>query len=211
MNLPNKITMSRIFLSIFIIVLLLFPIDAMGIVMPKIFVNETIVVDIKYIIAGVLFIVASLTDFLDGYIARKYNLITDFGKMIDAIADKILVNPILIILAASGFISPIIPVIIIARDSVVNSIKMIAGSKGQVVAAIKMGKLKTASLMVGITLTLFYNLPFELYNLKISDALLIIACVLSIISAAQYYSMNKKIIFEDGITNDHINGFTSSL
>ena len=194
MNLPNKITMSRIFLSIFIIVLLLFPIDAMGIVMPKIFVNETIVVDIKYIIAGVLFIVASLTDFLDGYIARKYNLITDFGKMIDAIADKILVNPIL---AASGFISPIIPVIIIARDSVVNSIKMIAGSKGQVVAAIKMGKLKTASLMVGITLTLFYNLPFELYNLKISDALLIIACVLSIISAAQYYSMNKKIIFED--------------
>lgn len=197
MNLPNKITMSRIFLSIFIIVLLLFPIDAMGIVMPKIFVDETIVVDIKYIIAGVLFIVASLTDFLDGYIARKYNLITDFGKMIDAIADKILVNPILIILAASGFISPIIPVIIIARDSVVNSIKMIAGSKGQVVAAIKMGKLKTASLMVGITLTLFYNLPFELYNLKISDALLIIACVLSIISAAQYYSMNKKIIFED--------------
>ena len=197
MNLPNKITMSRIFLSIFIIVLLLFPIDAMGIVMPEIFVNETIVVDIKYIIAGVLFIVASLTDFLDGYIARKYNLITDFGKMIDAIADKILVNPILIILAASGFISPIIPVIIIARDSVVNSIKMIAGSKGQVVAAIKMGKLKTASLMVGITLTLFYNLPFELYNLKISDALLIIACVLSIISAAQYYSMNKKIIFED--------------
>lgn len=197
MNLPNKITMSRIFLSIFIIVLLLFPIDAMGIVMPKIFVNETIVVDIKYIIAGVLFIVASLTDFLDGYIARKYNLITDFGKMIDAIADKILVNPILIILAASGFISPIIPVIIIARDSVVNSIKMIAGSKGQVVAAIKMGKLKTASLMVGITLTLFYNLPFELYNLKISDALLIIACVLSIISAAQYYSMNKRIIFED--------------
>ena len=144
-----------------------------------------------------MFIVASLTDFLDGYIARKYNLITDFGKMIDAIADKILVNPILIILAASGFISPIIPVIIIARDSVVNSIKMIAGSKGQVVAAIKMGKLKTASLMVGITLTLFYNLPFELYNLKISDALLIIACVLSIISAAQYYSMNKKIIFED--------------
>lgn len=197
MNLPNKITISRIFLSIFIIVLLLFPIDAMGIVMPKVFVNETIVVDIKYIIAGVLFIVASLTDFLDGYIARKYNLITDFGKMIDAIADKILVNPILIILAASGFISPIIPVIIIARDSVVNSIKMIAGSKGQVVAAIKMGKLKTASLMVGITLTLFYNLPFELYNLKISDALLIIACVLSIISAAQYYSMNKKIIFED--------------
>lgn len=197
MNLPNKITMSRIFLSIFIIILLIFPFDATGIVIPKVFINEMLVVDVKYIIAGILFIIASITDFLDGHIARKYGLITDFGKMIDAIADKILVNSVLIILAASGFISPIIPVIIIVRDSVVNSIKMIAGSKGQVVAAIKMGKLKTASLMVGIVLTLFYNLPFELYNLKISDALLIIACVLSIISAVQYYSMNKELIFEE--------------
>lgn len=197
MNLPNKITMSRIFLSIFIIILLIFPFDATGIVIPKVFINEMLVVDVKYIIAGILFIIASITDFLDGYIARKYGLITDFGKMIDAIADKILVNSVLIILAASGFISPIIPVIIIVRDSIVNSIKMIAGSKGQVIGAIKMGKLKTASLMVGIVLTLFYNLPFELYNLKISDALLIIACVLSIISAVQYYSMNKELIFEE--------------
>lgn len=196
MNLPNKITMSRIFLSIIIIILLIFPFDATGIVLPKLFINETIVVDIKYIIAGILFIIASITDFLDGYIARKYNMITDFGKMIDAIADKILVNPVLIILAASGFISPIIPVVIISRDSVVNSIKMIAGNKGQVIAAISTGKLKTASLMIGIVLTLFYNLPFELYNLRVSDALLIIACVLSLISAVQYYYMNKDLIFK---------------
>ena len=196
MNLPNKITISRIVISILIIILLLFPFDATGLAMPKIFVNETIVVDIKYIIAGIFFIIASLTDFLDGFLARKYELVTDFGKMIDAIADKVLVNSVLIILAASGFISPIIPVVIIVRDSVVNSIKMIAGSKGRVVAAIKMGKLKTASLMIGIVLTLFYNLPFELYNLKISDALLIIACVLSLVSAAQYYSLNKDLIFE---------------
>lgn len=197
MNLPNKITMSRIFLSIFIIILLLFPFDATGIELPKIFINETIVVEIKYLIAGVLFIIASLTDFVDGYIARKYNLITDFGKMIDAIADKILVNSTLIILAASGFISPIIPVVIIVRDSVVNSIKMIAGNKGKVVSAIKSGKFKTATLMTGIVLTLFYNLPFELLNLKVSDALLIIACVLSIISGVQYYTMNKSLIFEE--------------
>lgn len=195
MNLPNKITISRIILSIFIIVLLLFPFDAAGINVPRVFINESIVVDITYIISGGLFIIASLTDFLDGYLARKYNLVTDFGKMIDAIADKILVNPILIILAAKGFISPIIPVVIVCRDSIVNTIKMIAGSKGNVVAAIKMGKLKTACLMIGIVLTLFYNLPFELYNLRVSDALLIIACVLSIISAIQYYNINKKIIF----------------
>ncbi len=199
MNLPNKITISRIILSLFIIVLLLFPFDAAGINIPKIFVNELIVVDITYIIAGVLFIVASLTDFVDGHIARKYNLVTDFGKMIDAIADKILVNPILIILAAKGFITPIIPVVIVCRDSVVNSIKMIAGSKGNVVAAIGMGKLKTTCLMVGIVLTLFYNLPFELLNLKIADALLIVACVLSVISAIQYFSMNKKYIFGEKV------------
>ncbi len=197
MNLPNKITMSRIFLSLIIILLLLFPFDAMGFSLPKLFINETIVVDIKYLIAGVLFIIASLTDFVDGHLARKYNQVTDFGKMIDAIADKILVNGVLIILAATGFVSPIIPVIIVLRDSAVNSIKMIAGNKGKVVAAIKTGKLKTASLMVGITLTLFYNLPFELWNFKVSDALLIIAAVLSLISGVQYYTMNRDLIFED--------------
>jgi CDP-diacylglycerol--glycerol-3-phosphate 3-phosphatidyltransferase len=197
MNLPNKITLSRIILTIFIILLLLFPFDAAGINIPRVFVNESIVIDITYIIAGVLFIIASLTDFIDGYIARKYNLVTDFGKMIDAIADKILVNPILIILAAKGFISPIIPVIIVCRDSIVNSIKMVAGSKGNVVAAIKMGKLKTTCLMVGIVLTLFYNLPFELFNLRVSDALLIVACVLSVISGIEYFVMNKKFIFEE--------------
>lgn len=197
MNLPNKITISRIILSIIIIVMLLFPFDSAGITVPKLFVNESIVIDITYIIVAVLFIIASITDFFDGYLARKYNLVTDFGKMIDAIADKILVNPVLIILAAKGFISPIIPVIIVARDSFVNSVKMLAGSKGKVVSAIKMGKLKTACLMVGIVLTLFYNLPFELYNLRVADALLIVACVLSIISAVEYYNMNKKFIFSE--------------
>lgn len=196
MNLPNKLTMLRIFLSIIIIILLLFPFDMTGISLPKLFVNESVVIDIKYIIAGVLFITASLTDFLDGYIARKYNLITDFGKLIDAIADKVLVNSVLIILASSGFIHPIIAVIVVLRDIVVNSIKMVAASKGKVVAAIGSGKLKTACLMVGIVLTLFYNMPFELWNLKVSDFLLIIAAVLSIVSAIQYYKQNKDLIME---------------
>ena len=196
MNLPNKITLSRIILSFVIIAVLLFPLDAAGIELPRLFVDEKIVIDLRYIIAGVLFIIASLTDFLDGKLARKYNLVTDLGKMLDAIADKVLVNSVLIILASSGFISPIIPVVIIVRDSIVNSIKMVAGSKGNVVAAIYSGKIKTACLMVGIVLTLFYNLPFELFNIKVADALLIIACVFSIISAVQYYQMNKKYISE---------------
>lgn len=196
MNLPNKITIFRIVLAVVIIALLLFPFDSAGINLPKIYVNETIVINIKYLIAGVLFIIASLTDFIDGHIARKYNLVTDFGKMMDAIADKILVNSVLIILAATGFIHPIIPIIIIMRDTVVNSIKMIAGNKGKVVAAIKSGKIKTALLMVGIVLTLFYNMPFELLNLKVADLLLIIAAIMSLVSGFQYYYMNKSLIFD---------------
>ena len=196
MNLPNKLTMVRIFLSVLIIAILVFPFESMGISMYKFYVNESIVIDIKYIISGILFIIASLTDFLDGYIARKYNLITDLGKMLDAIADKVLVNSVLIILSSSGFIHPIIPVVIILRDTIVNSIKMVAGNKGKVVAAIKTGKIKTACLMVGIVLTLFYNLPFELWNFKVSECLLIVAAVMSIISGVQYYQMNKKYIFE---------------
>ena len=194
MNTPNKITLTRIMLSLFIILLLLFPFDATGISIPQLFINESIVVDIRYFIAGVVFIIASLTDFVDGYLARKYNQVTDFGKMIDAIADKVLVDSILIILASTGFISAVIPVIIVVRDIAVDSIKMVAGSKGNVVAAIKTGKYKTACLMIGITLTLFYNLPFELLNLRVADAFLVIACVLSIISGIQYYNMNKKYI-----------------
>ena len=192
MNLPNKITMIRIFLSLIIISILLFPFDALGIDMYKLFINETIVVELKYLIAGILFILASITDFLDGYIARKNDLVTDFGKMIDAIADKVLVDSILIILSSTGFIHPIITLVVIIRDIVVNSIKMTAASKGEVVAAIKSGKIKTACLMLGIILTLFYNLPFELWNLKVSEFLLIIAAILSVTSAFEYYQLNKQ-------------------
>ena len=194
MNLPNKITLARIFLTVLIVIILIFPFDAVGLSATKLFINEAIVVDIKYFIAGALFIIASLTDFLDGYLARKYNLITDLGKMLDAIAHKFLDNSVLIILASHGLIHPIIPVIIVTRDTVVDIIKMIVGSKKEVVAAIKSGKFKTAFLMVGIVLTLFNNLPFELINIKVSDVLLIIATVLAVYSAIQYYQINKKIL-----------------
>ena len=197
MNLPNKITISRLVLSFILIVLLIFPFDTIGVTLPKLFINETLVVDIKYFIAGGLFIIASVSDFLDGYIARKYNMVTDLGKMLDAIADKILVNAVLILLATSGFIHPIIPVVIVSRDTIVDIIKMVAGSKGNVVGASILGKIKTILMMCGITLTLFYNLPFELINIKVSNILLTLACIMSVISAVQYYNLNKKYIKEN--------------
>lgn len=194
MNLANKFTILRIILSLVIIILLLFPFYAVNIDFPTFLVDGKIRVDSKYIIAGVLFVIAALTDFIDGFIARNYNMVTDFGKLIDAIADKILVNSVLIILASSNHISPMVAVIVIMRDTIVNSIKMLAASKGRVVAAIKSGKLKTVCMMVGISLTFFYNLPFELWNIKVSDFLLITATVLSLISAVQYYIMNRNLI-----------------
>ena len=196
LNLPNKITLLRIFLTFIIIFLLLFPLGMAKINLPKVFINEKIIVDTKYLIAGVLFLIAALTDFLDGYIARSRNMITNFGKITDAIADKVLVNSALIILACQSRINPIIPVIIITRDTIVDSIKMMASKNGVVQAAIKSGKIKTLCMMSGITLTFFYNLPFELIGLGVDQMLLFVACVLSIISCVQYYSLNKEFIFE---------------
>ena len=197
MNKANKITMSRVIMSIIIIVLLLFPFDQMGIDFPTYLIGGKILIDLKYIIVGVLFIIASFTDFLDGYIARKYNMVTDFGKMADAIADKILVNGVLIILACNGFIHMIIPVIIISRDTIVDSIKMVVGNKVGTVGASKTGKIKTIFMMSGVTLMLFYNLPFEIWGLRVADMLIMTATVLSIVSGIEYYVNNKQYLMSN--------------
>lgn len=204
MNLPNKITVSRIVLSILVLVMMVFPYDKIGFAWPEFMIAGRIEVNLLYIICGILFIIASATDFIDGHIARKYNMVTDFGKVMDAIADKILVNGILIILAAGGSlaidggISVAIPVIIITRDTFVDSIKMIAGKEGgKAVGASMAGKIKTICMMTGVSLKLLYNLPFEFININVADTLIIVATVLSIISGVQYYYNNKKALFKE--------------
>ena len=194
MNTANKITMSRIYMAIMVLIILLFPWHQVGLEIPTYTINGNIVVDLKHIIAGVLFVIASLTDFIDGKIARKYNMVTDFGKMIDSISDKILTNTVIVVLACENMVHPVIAVIIIGRDIIVDSIKMLIGNKGKAVAAIKVAKYKTASLMFGLSLKLFYDLPFSLMSVSISDYLLIIAAVLSIVSGAKYYGMAKDYL-----------------
>lgn len=194
MNLPNKITITRIFLAFIVLILLIFPFYQIDFHFPAYLVFGKVTLDLKYLIAGGLFIIASITDFLDGYIARSRNLVTDFGKVADAIADKILVNGVLIALAVNGTISVIIPVVIVTRDIIVDSIKMVAGSKNKAVSASNLGKVKTIFMMVGISLTFFSNLPFELINIKVSDILLLLATILSVISACQYFANNKEYI-----------------
>ena len=194
MNLPTKLTVSRIIATFIVIIILIFPFYSIGFQWPQ-FKVGTIIISLQYIVAGIIFVLASITDFVDGYLARKNNQVTDLGKMLDAIADKILVNSVLIILAYKGMLPIIVPVVTVLRDTFVDAIKMQAASKGKVVAAIKSGKLKTATLMIGTTLAFFYNLPFELIPINVSDFLLLIATVLSVVSGIQYYLLNKELVF----------------
>ena len=195
MNLPNKITMARIVLSIMLIIFLIFPFDSCGVILPKYQIG-VVSIELKYIIGGVVFLIASLTDSLDGYLARSRNLVTDFGKVMDAIADKMLVNGILIVLACNDMINVAVPVIIITRDIAVDSIKMVAGQSGHAVGASILGKLKTICMLSGLTLVFFANMPFEFIGINVADGLVYAATVLSIISGIQYYSVNKDAFKE---------------
>ncbi len=196
MNVPNKITICRIILSVVLLILLIIPIEKFGISFPE-FKVAKIMIDSKYLFCGVIFLIASLTDFLDGHLARKYNMVTDMGKVLDAIADKILVNGVLIILAVEGYISPIVPVVIVSRDIIVDSIKMVAGQKSGAVGASKAGKIKTACMLTGIVLLFFYDLPFSLVNLHPAKVIIMVATILSVISGIQYYTKNKKFLTDN--------------
>lgn len=197
MNLPNKLTMSRIIMAIIILVMLMIPWESLGITIPTFSIAGRFDgLSLIYIIAGILFIIAASTDFIDGHLARSKHMVTDFGKVMDAIADKVLVNGLLIILAYDAKISVAIPVIIITRDIFVDAFKMASGKKGKVVAASFFGKAKTMCMMIGIALTLFANLPFSLIGVNIADLLLIVATVLSVVSGCQYY-YNTRDTFKE--------------
>ena len=195
-NVPTKLTFLRLILSVLIIILLIFPFYRVGFEF-KTFLFHSILIDVRYIMCGIIFILASFTDYLDGYLARKNKQVTDFGKFSDAIADKVLVNSVLIIFASQGFIPAIIPVIIIIRDIIVDAIRMNVAGKGVVQAAKMSGKIKTASLMIGIILTFFYNLPFELIGLQISKFFLYFGSLMAIVSMVEYYNLNKKTLFSE--------------
>lgn len=195
-NVPTKLTFLRLVLSLLIIILLLFPFYRIGFGF-KTFLFHDILIDVRYILCGVIFIFASFTDYLDGYLARKNKEVTDFGKFSDAIADKVLVNSVLIIFASFGFIPAIVPVVIVVRDIVVDAIRMNVAGKGVVQAAKLSGKIKTACLMIGITLTFFYNLPFEVFGLQISKFFIYFGTLMSIVSMIEYYNLNKKALFSE--------------
>ncbi len=195
MNLPNRLTVMRIIMIPIIILIAIFPYSQFGVEIPLLqfgFVTLSVV----NIVMLVLFCVASFTDFLDGYLARKNNLVTTFGKFADPIADKLLVTTMYILFAAQGTI-PVVPVLImVVRDTIVDGIRMIASSNGVVMAAGYLGKLKTVVQMLSIITILLNNLPFELYRLPVSDFLLWFAAFTSLASGISYFNQMKEYIFE---------------
>ncbi len=179
MNLPNKLTILRIILvPIFVFVLLS---NCFG--------------DNSRWVALAIFIIASLTDLLDGKIARKYNLITNFGKFMDPLADKMLVCSALICLVELQRIYSWIVIIIVVRDFVISGFRLVAAEKGVVIAANGWGKFKTASQMVMICL-LTANIQYGVFPL-ISEAFKWIALILTVISLVIYLNDNKGVMKED--------------
>lgn len=195
MNLPNRLSLFRICLVPLIALLYLFPYAQFGIEVME-FDFEFVSLKLTNVIVLVLFAVASFTDFLDGHIARKNNLVTPFGKFIDPIADKLLVNTMLILFAASGSV-PVVPVMVmIWRDTIVDGLRMNASEKGIVVAAGFMGKVKTVAQMLTIIVILLNNLPFELARFPMGELLLWFSMCVSIISGVSYFMQLKDVIME---------------
>ncbi len=197
MNLANKLTVSRIILAGIILIILLVPWEEFGLNLPTIFVMGKVLVEVKYLVAGFLFVIACVTDYLDGSIARKEKKTSDFGATLDAIADKVLVNGVLIILAYQGFISIIVPIIIVLRDICIDALRALSAKNKVIIKASKLGKIKTVFMMCGVSLMLFYNLPFEVWGIYLAHILIYIATILSVISAIFYFINAKdKIKFD---------------
>ena len=195
MNLPNKITVAR---------MLLIPIM---IIVPYLGFNNILFgsVIIGSFITLIIFLIASFTDFLDGYLARKNNLVTTFGKFLDPIADKLLVLSALIMLVEQGIIPGWIPIIIAAREFIVSGIRMLAAGDGKVIAASWYGKVKTVSQMVAISLAfLSTNTFMQFTSVEMSTGTLIlnilmslamiVAVLTTILSGVDYFMKSKDIV-----------------
>lgn len=178
MNLPNKLTTFRVILIPFFVFFMLAP-------------NMT---GINHYIAAAIFIVASLTDLLDGKIARKYNLVTNFGKFMDPLADKLLVCSAMICLIQTGQLAAWIVVIIIAREFIISGFRLIASDNGVVIAASYWGKFKTTFQML-MVIVLILNIQMSFFQI-LGVILTYAALILTVVSLIDYIVKNKDVLKE---------------
>lgn len=195
MNLPNRLTVFRIILVPIIVLIYLFPYAQFGIEV-KTFTFESISLSVVNIVCLGVYAIAAITDYFDGQIARKRNMMTTFGKFADPIADKMLTTTMFILFASRGII-PVVPVIImVCRDIIVDGCRMVAANNGKVVSAQLLGKLKTVFQMLTVALVLLNNLPFELWRLPVSSIMLWFSAFVSLFSGVSYFGQMKEYIFE---------------
>lgn len=188
MNIPNKITLSRICLIPIFIVLLSIPVD-LGVWN----IGDTDL-PIVHFVAGIIFLIASLTDWLDGYYARKYNLVTNMGKFLDPLADKLLVSAAFILTVELELAAAWIIILIISREFAVTGFRLVASGEGIVLAASNMGKLKTVFQISAVALLLFHNFPFSYIGIPVDTIVLYIALILTVWSGVDYFVRNWHVM-----------------
>ena len=191
MNLPNKLTVFRMVLVPTILAVALLGED--GIVTWDILGSQ---LSLMHLICLVLFIIASLTDLFDGKLARKHNLVTTFGKFMDPIADKMLVNTMLVLLAYWRMVPVVCVVLMIMRDLIVDAIRLLAAEKQVVVAAGPLGKLKTVMQMTAIIIVLLDNFPLGFLGVSFDLVTIWLATLISVISGLDYLNKHKDMIME---------------
>lgn len=201
LNLPNKITLSRIFLvPVFMLFIIPIPNWILELSFLQfmrtqlIFTNKFIFATGNYI-AAILFIIAASTDGVDGYIARKTKQVTNLGKFLDPIADKLLITAALIALVQRNEVTGWAAMVIIGREFLVTALRLVAASEGIVIAASNLGKIKTITQMVAIVASLIKNYPINIFvNLPFDRYAMIVAVIITIYSGYDYLIKNLKLI-----------------
>ncbi|NWL86462.1 MULTISPECIES: CDP-diacylglycerol--glycerol-3-phosphate 3-phosphatidyltransferase [unclassified Paenibacillus] len=190
MNLPNRITLARIFMIPLMLVFLLFDFEWWS--------HELILgsysLSVNHLIAAILFIIAASTDGIDGHIARKRNLVTNLGKLLDPLADKLLVAAALISLVALDKVNGWVVVIIISREFAVTGLREIALLEGSVIAASNWGKAKTITQIIAISALLLNNFPFEWIGFPFADIMIWLATIITVYSGIDYFVKNKHVL-----------------
>lgn len=187
MNLPNKITISRILMIPIFMIVMLVPfswgdISLLGADMP-----------VTHLVGALIFIIASSTDWVDGYYARKYNLVTNLGKFLDPLADKLLVSAALVVLVDLELAASWIVIVIISREFAVTGLRLVLAGGGEVVAANMLGKIKTWAQIVAISALLLHNIIFELVSIPFDDIALWVAMFFTIWSGWDYFDKNRQV------------------
>lgn len=183
-NLPNKITLARIALIPVLMIIMLVPFQWGSVHIG----DESI--PVAHLTGAVLFIIASTTDWVDGYYARKLNLVTNFGKFLDPLADKLLVSAALITLVQFDLAPAWMVIIIISREFAVTGLRLVLAGTGEVVAANMLGKIKTWAQIIAVAALLLHNLPFELVSFPFGDIALWVAVLFTVISGWDYFAKN---------------------